>query len=160
MTDFVALLRALAQGEVEFIVVGGLAAVAHGSSRMTQDVDVVYARNRANLVRLSDSLEPYNPYLRGAPAGLPFQLDSPTLERGLNFTLETSVGDIDLLGEIIGGGSYEHLLPHSTKLELFGCQILCLGLTKLIEVKKAAGRPKDLEAIAELEALDEESQSS
>lgn len=156
MTDFPTLLRTLADAGVEFIVVGGLASVAHGSSRLTQDVDVVYARNKDNLDRLTRTLAPLHPYLRGAPRGLPFVFDTATLQAGLNFTLETDAGDIDLLGEIVGGGGYSELLPHSIELEMFQCRVRCLGLKKLIEVKRAAGRPKDLEALAELEALDEE----
>ena len=63
------------------------------------------------------------------------------------------LGDIDLLGEIVGGGRFEDLVPHAKDLPLFGMHCLCLDLPKLIDVKRAAGRPKDLEAIAELEAL-------
>ena len=76
---------------------------------------------------------------------------------GLNFTLTTKLGAIDLLGEIAGGGSYENLLPFTIDLELFGVECKCLELEKLIETKRAAGRPRDFEAIAELEALREES---
>jgi hypothetical protein len=156
MTDFRALLGALANGGVRFILVGGLAAAAHGSVRSTRYVDVVYARDDENLHLLADSLCGFAPYLRGAPAGLPFVLDFATLKAGLNFTLITSVGEIDLLGEIVGGGGYQQLQPHSDSLHIFGFDCLCLNLTKLIEVKRAAGRPKDLEAIAELEAIREE----
>lgn len=157
MTDFRALLQTLADAGVEFIVVGGVASVAHGASRLTQDVDVVYARNDENLERLVNALAPLHPYLRGAPPGLPFAFDVPTLKAGLNFILETDMGDLDLLGEIIGGGSYADLLAHSVEMEIFDRRIQCLGLKKLIDVKRAAGRPKDLEALAELDALDEES---
>ena len=117
------------------------------------DLDVVYARNGENLTCLAEALAPLDPYLRGAPPGLPFKLDAATLGRGLNFTLTTALGDLDLLGEITGGGRYEDLVPHSAELTLFGLPCLCLGLDRLIRVKRAAGRPKDLEAIAELEAL-------
>jgi hypothetical protein len=79
--------------------------------------------------------------------------DERTLARGLNFTLTTSLGDIDLLGEIAGGGTYASLAEHAVVLDLYGHRCLCLDLPKLIEVKRAAGRPKDFEAIAELEAL-------
>jgi len=153
ITDVGALLRALAASEVRFILVGGAAAIAHGSSRLTQDVDVVYARDPANLARLAAALAPASPYLRGAPPGLPFALDERTLRMGLNFTLQTSLGAIDLLGEIVGGGRYEALLPHSTEIEAFGVKLRLLDLATLIEVKRAAGRPKDLEAIAELEVI-------
>ena len=156
MTDFAALLRCLSEAGVEFILVGGAAATAHGSARLTQDIDVVYRRSSANLARLVTALAGHAPYLRGAPPGLPFRWDARTLERGLNFTLTTDLGDLDLLGEIVGGGAYEDLLPHSICIEVFGIACHCLGLRHLIHVKRAAGRPKDLEAIAELEAILEE----
>lgn len=156
MTDFEGLLRALVGADVRFIVAGGVAAVAHGSARLTLDLDVVYARDPDNLTRLVRALRPLSPYLRGAPPDLPFTWDETTLERGLNFTLTTSIGDLDLLGEITGGGGYQGLLPRSIELELFGMRCHCLDLEALIAVKRAAGRPKDLDALAELEILDEE----
>ena len=156
MADFKALLRALSESGVEFVLVGGVAATVHGSTRLTAVVDVVYERSRDNLDRLALALTPYQPYLRGAPPGLPFRWDSQTLERGLNFTLTTDLGALDLLGEITGGGRYSDLLPHSIVIRVFGIECRCLGLDRLIDVKRAAGRPKDLEAIAELEAIREE----
>jgi predicted nucleotidyltransferase len=156
MIDYPGLLRALVDTGVDFIIVGGAAATAHGAARLTQDLDVVYARDPANLVRLAEALAPHEPYLRGAPADLPFRLDADTLRRGLNFTLTSKLGDIDLLGEIVGGGGYDALIGHSIEIEVFGVRCRCLGLAKLIEVKRAAGRPKDYEALAELEAILEE----
>jgi hypothetical protein len=153
--DFPALLRALAREGVRFVIVGGAAATAHGSARLTQDLDLVYERSSDNLERLVRALGPHDPYLRGAPPGLPFRFDVETLRRGLNFTLTSKLGDIDLWGEIAGGGGYAALAPHAIELDLFGVRCLCLGLDKLIEVKRAAGRPKDLEAIAELVAIRE-----
>ena len=85
--------------------------------------------------------------------GLPFRLDAETLQRGLNFTLVTDLGDLDLLGEIAGGGNFEALLGHAQPVEVYGAQCYVLGLERLIEVKRAAGRPKDFEAIAELEKI-------
>ncbi len=150
------LLGALHNAGVEFILVGGVAARAHGASRLTQDVDVSYARNVANLERVVTALAPFQPYLRGAPRGLPFEWTVRTLQAGLNFPLTTTVGDIDLLGEIVGGGAYEDLLPHTITAEIFGKPTKVLDVPWLIRVKRAAGRPKDLEVIAELEALQEE----
>jgi hypothetical protein len=156
MTDFQALIGALAGGEVEFVIVGGLAGTIHGSARLTQDIDVVYARDDANLGRLTDALAPFDPYPRGAPPGLPFEWSAQTIQRGLNFTLTTTVGDIDLLGEITGGGGYADLLPHTIEIELFDQRCSCLDLESLIRTKRAAGRPRDLQMLAELEALLEE----
>lgn len=156
MTNFEAVVRTLGDAGVDFVIVGGLAATIHGSARLTQDIDFVYARARNNVAQLVASLKPYEPYLRGVPRGLPFDWSEETVERGLNFTLTTSVGDIDLLGEIIGGGRFEDLLPHCVVVDLFGHRCRCLDLPGLIRTKRAAGRPKDLEVIAELEALLEE----
>ena len=138
------------------MVVGGVAATLHGSARLTQDVDIVYSRDADNLRRISRALEPLQPYLRGAPPGLPFRLDEHTLAAGLNFTLSTSAGDIDLLGEIAGVGNYDALAHHTLEVELFGFRCLCLDLPTLIQAKIASGRPRDLEAVAELRALFEE----
>lgn len=156
MIDFEALLRALTRDGVEFIIVGGAAGLAHGCARLTLDLDVVYRRTPENIVRCARALEPLKPYLRGAPPGLPFRWEAETIRRGLNFTLTTTAGPIDLLGEITGGGDFDALLPHTLEIEVFGVRCRCLNLERLIHVKRAVGRPKDLEAIAELEALLEE----
>jgi hypothetical protein len=154
--DFTRLLGALADSQVRFILVGGLAGEAHGLGRATFDVDVVYARDRENLRRIVAAIAPLGPALRGAPPGLPFLFDEETLERGLNFTLTTAGGDFDLLGEIPGGGGYDDLLPESATLSVFGRDCRVLDLPALIRVKRAAGRPKDFEVLAQLEALLEE----
>lgn len=159
MVDFEKIINALTNSAVHFIVVGGAAATAHGSSRLTLDLDIVYQRSKENIAALVKTLTPYQPYLRGAPPGLPFVLDEETISNGLNFTLITSLGALDLLGEITGGGTFENLLKDSAKVELFGTECLVLGLKKLIEVKRAAGRIRDLEVIAELEVLLDESKS-
>jgi predicted nucleotidyltransferase len=156
LTEFAALLKLLAESKIQFIVVGGVAASTHGSVRSTNDLDVVYARTPDNVARLAAALAPLSPYLRGAPPGLPFRLDAETIRHGLNFTLVTSLGWLDLLGEITGGGRYEDLIPNCIRIRVHGVDCLCLNLEKLIEVKRAAGRPRDLDAIAELEALKEE----
>lgn len=156
MIDFKGLLTLLVKGQVEFIVVGGVAATLHGSARNTRDLDIVYSRSTANLRRLVAVLSRYHPYLRGAPPGLPFSWDDETLLRGLNFTLVTDLGDLDLLGEITGGGGYDDLDRHTIQVEAFGLALRCLDLETLIRVKKAAGRPRDLEAIAELLVIRDE----
>ena len=138
------------------MLVGGVAATVHGSARLTLDVDVVYRRTPENLGRLVEALAGHQPYLRGAPPGLPFEWNVETLERGLNFTLSTALGPIDILGEIAGGGSYDQLLPDTLEVGAFGVTCRCLTLDRLISVKRAAGRVKDLEVLAELEALRDE----
>ncbi len=156
MSDFERLFQALGEGGVQFIVIGGFAAILHGSAHLTVDLDISYSRDPENLKRLASALAPFQPYPRGAPLGLPFLWDAETLRRGLNFTLTTALGDIDLLGEITEGGTYEDLLPHTDVVQVFGVECRCLGLRRLIQVKRAAGRPKDFEVTAELEAILEE----
>lgn len=155
-TDYDQLVSLLVAGGVKFIIVGGAAATAHGSSRLTTDLDVVYSRSPDNIKRLVKALQPLQPRLRGVPEHLPFQWDEETVEKGFNFTLTTTAGSLDLFGEIIGGGNFEQLLPDSITLRLFGNKCLCLGLERLILVKQAAGRPKDREAVAELKVILEE----
>ena len=156
--DLERLLPTLVRAGAEFIVIGGVAGIIHGSARATYDVDLVYSRNESNIHRLSDSLAPYNPYLREAPPGLPFVWDAKAIRNGLNFTLTTELGDIDLLGEVIGGETYKDLLSHSVDVEAFGVRFKCIDLPTLIRIKETAGRAKDREAIAELRVLLEESE--
>ena len=155
-TDFAKALNVLQSGAVDFIIVGGVAAILHGLAHTTYDLDVVYGRGRDNIHRLVQALLPYQPYLRGAPPGLPFQLDERTVRNGLNFTLTTSFGDLDLLGEVAGAGTYGQLLPYSKEIVAFGVPCRRADLERLIQMKRAAGRPKDLEVLAELQALLEE----
>jgi hypothetical protein len=155
-TDFPALIALLSSGKVEHIVVGGVAAGLHGSAHVTFDLDIVYRRTPENLERIAITLAPIRPYLRGAPEGLPFALDAATLARGLNFTLRTDLGDLDLLGEIAGGGTYDQLLVDAEPATFEGHPFQCVSLRRLITLKRAAGRPRDLHIIGELEALLEE----
>jgi predicted nucleotidyltransferase len=159
MTDYNKILGLLVSAGVEFIIVGGAAATAHGSARLTEDLDIVYSRGKDNIKRLVDALAPLRPQLRGATENLSFQWDEETIRKGLNFTLTISAGWLDLLGEITLGGGFEQLLPDAVELNVFGNKCLCLGLKRLIEVKRAAARRKDFEAIAELQVILEEQAS-
>lgn len=156
MTDFEGLLKILNDGGVKYILIGGMAAIAHGAARVTYDLDVVYERSPQNLLRVAETLAPLRPRLRGAPPDISFRWDAETLERGLNFTLSTTLGDIDLIGEAAGGGTYTNLVQHTLSVEIEGMSCLCVNLEQLIDLKKAAGRKKDREAIAELEAIKQE----
>jgi hypothetical protein len=150
---FAATLARFQRAGLQFIVIGGVAGNLHGSARVTYDLDLVYARNRENIRRLAELLRPLSPYLRGAPPGLPFSFDEKTICNGLNFTLTTALGDIDFLGEVTGGGTYDKLLPFTDEFEAEDVICRCVQLDRLIQIKRAAGRPKDFEAIAELQAI-------
>ena len=146
-------LKLLAEFKVDCVIVGGVAAWARGSSQATFDVDVCYSRDPANLTKLIRGLRSVKATLRGAPDNIPFILDEETLRRGLNFTFQTEVGDIDLLGEVKGVGAYRECLQASEELEIFGHTFCVLSLEKLIDSKRAAGRPKDLLVLRELETI-------
>jgi hypothetical protein len=160
MIEFRNLLESLERNKVAFVIVGGIAATLHGSARLTFDLGVVYERTAANMQRLVAALTPFAPYLRGAPPGLPFKFDVETVKRGLNFTLTTSDGPVDLLGEVSGIGAYAAARERADEAQMFGGTYYFLELDALIISKKAAGRPKDFEAIAELEAIREERERS
>ena len=148
-------LKLLRRYEVESVIIGGVAATLYGSAQLTNDLDVCYARNPANLERLADALQSVHARLRGAPEDIPFILDAETLRRGLNFTFTTNIGALDLLGEVRGVGYYEDVLVGSLNYELFGYRFPVIDIGKLIIAKRTAGRPKDLITIPELEAIQE-----
>jgi len=153
VTAFAKLVEVLITGKVDFVLIGGVALVARGGARVTQDLDLVYARDAANLDRLVAAIQPLHPRLRGAPPELPFLFDARTLKSGMNFTLVTDAGELDLLGEVTGLGGYSSALPVSSELTLFGHSVRVLDLDGLERTKRAAGRAKDLldlEMIAKL----------
>lgn len=148
-------LRLLGEHKVKCVIVGGVAAAIHGSLMLTNDLDVCYGRDPANLKQLADALQSVHARLRNVPEGLPFILDAETLKRGLNFTFTTDIGDLDLLGELRGVGTYDDAVADSVKVDLFGYQFDVINIGKLISAKRAAGRPKDLIALPELETIQE-----
>jgi predicted nucleotidyltransferase len=153
MTNFAELLQCLARERVEFVLVGGLAVISHGHVRATLDIDICYARSPENLERLVRALAPLRPRLRGAPPELPFLWDTRTLKNGLNFTLTTIAGDIDLLGEVTGLGSYGEIALRAEEIELYGAKVRLISFDDLIRSKAAAGRAKDLVDLEALRAL-------
>src|SRR4051812_22252486 len=119
--NFRELLPLLVRHNVRFIVVGGGAALAHGSARATYDVDVVYARDAENIRNVVAALQGHQPYLRGAPPGLPFRWDERTVQAGLNFTLTTGLGDLDLLGRWPAAGLTSNSSPSPPKWSFLAC---------------------------------------
>ncbi|HQU84690.1 MAG TPA: hypothetical protein PKY59_16245 [Pyrinomonadaceae bacterium] len=148
-------IQALYRNEVEFVVVGGVAITAYGSAYVTQDLDFCYSRSLPNLKKIANALASFNPRLRGFPKELPFIWDERTLQNGTNFTLDTDLGDIDLLGEVSGVGDYSVLIKSAQKLKICGIFVDVISMDDLISAKRAAGRTKDLLVLPELEALRE-----
>ncbi|MEP7148229.1 MAG: hypothetical protein ABI857_05040 [Acidobacteriota bacterium] len=145
--------RLLSQAGVKFVIVGGIAIRSHGGNYITEDLDICYDRTRDNLKKLDDALAPLNPRPRGFDEKLPFIFDWSTLQHGANFTFKTSMGDVDLLGEVKGLGAYDDLVKDSISVDLdsFATQILSIG--GLIKAKEASGRPKDEAGLKVLYAL-------
>jgi len=155
MINFLESLRVLCNAQVRFVVIGGAAASAHGLPHLTYDLDICYDRSRDNIERLVSALDPLHPRLRGVVNHLPFRLDAATIANGMNFTLSTDLGDIDLFGEVSGIGGYEEAKTSSVNLVLYGLECAVLSLDGLIRSKRAAARPKDLLTLPEIEALRE-----
>jgi hypothetical protein len=147
------LLRRLVEGGVDFVVVGGVAAVLHGSVTFTQDLDISYAADEANLERLGRVLVGLDARLRGVTDDVPFIPDGRTLRRTRVLTLETPLGSIDLLADPDGSPAYATLRERAVVDRVAGVAVPYASLEDLIAMKKAAGRPKDLVAVEELEAL-------
>ena len=153
MTRFPELLRRLSDAHVDFVVIGGVAVIAHGHPRATLDLDVCYARSPENVRKLVGALAAIRPRLRGAPEGLPFFWDERTVRNGLNFTLVTDEGELDLLGEVTGLGSHDDIALRALEIEVHGAVVKLLSLEDLIRSKAAAGRAKDLVDLEALRAL-------
>jgi predicted nucleotidyltransferase len=147
------MLGGLVKKKVKFVVVGGVAATAHGSSRVTNDLDICYDTDRANVVALASLLAHWKAYPRGVEPGLPFIMDDRTLRGAPTLTLRTNEGDIDVLDVIAGVGPYEQVRKHSEKISALGVTFRVIDLLSLIKAKRAAGRPRDFDHLPELEAL-------
>lgn len=148
-----ALLERLTARGVEFVVVGGFAAVAHGSARVTRDLDICFATDSANLDALGEVLVDLGARLRGVTDDVPFRPDAATLRRVRILTLETIDGPLVVLVEPDGARAYPALRARSERLDIGGMLVAVASLEDMISMKRAAGRPKDLLDLEELEAL-------
>lgn len=137
------LLDALDRNEVEFVVIGGVAGLAHGSAYPTYDLDIAYDRDPRNLKRMAAALQDIGVTLRGAPDDLPFQVDAKTLEGGMNFTFTTKFGEFDILGDVDGVRSYEELRGKAELHEIGGVPVRVASLNHLIGMKRRVDRTKD-----------------
>ena len=146
------LLTRLLEQDVEFVVVGGYAAIAHGCTVLTQDIDICLSLTEASLRRLLAAIGDLHPVHRMAPARPPFD-ESALSTRWKNLYLDTDWGQLDCLGEISGIGSYERVLKESGTIDLGNRACRILTIDALIRAKEALGRPKDREATIQLKAI-------
>ena len=153
--SLVELLRALRDREVEFIVVGGMAAVIGGVPIVTRDVDILRDRSPANVARLLAALTSLDAVYRGDHRRL--RPDAPHLSGLGRLLLETRLGVLDVLGSVEDETTYDDLVPHSDLVDLGGFEVRVLSLERLLELKRKMGRPKDKLMVLEIEAtLDEQ----
>jgi predicted nucleotidyltransferase len=147
------LLRALTDGGVDFVVLGGLAVIAHGHVRATREVDITYDPSPENLDALGRVLVSLGARLRGVEEDVPFTPDGATLRRTQNLTLTSDAGWVDLLANPPGAPPYRSLRERATTIDLDGIAIRIASIDDLIAMKQTAGRLQDLADVEALEAI-------
>jgi predicted nucleotidyltransferase len=153
--DLARLLRALVAHGVEFVVIGGLAAIAHGARRMTLDVDIVPRPRADNFERLAGALSELGVAGEAVVDGGFRRLDprdDVDLARSANVALRTSAGRLDVLNQARGAPAYDELAARGVRLEIAGVGVLVAGIDDLVAMKLALHRPKDLQDVADLTA--------
>ncbi len=146
-------LQVLTKHGVDFVVVGGVAVAAHGSSLMTEDLDIVYRVEAGNVRRLLAALAELNARVYGDPRNLRFGFEHlNNLGHHLNATRAGRLGALGSLGKH-GDVLYEDLAVDAVRVEAFGTAFLCISLDRLIAVKQELGRPRDKLAVMELQAI-------
>jgi len=148
-----ALLRRLVGHGVDFVVVGGVALIVHGSARFTKDLDICYATDPTNLDLLGSALVDVNARLHGVDEDVPFVPDGRTLRRVGILCLDSAEGPIDLLFQPAGAPPYEELRRRAARMDLGGFGVLVASLDDLAAMKRAAGRPIDLIDLEEIEVI-------
>jgi hypothetical protein len=148
------LLRLTEQG-AEFVVIGGVCGVLHGTALLTYDLDICCRLGRENLRRIERAVKDLHPRHRLAAGKLPLELTDDLCDRLKNVYLQTDLGKLDCLGEVEGIGNYEQVLQHSITHKTSYGEFRILSLDALIASKVAAGREKDLYAVKLLRGIKE-----
>lgn len=154
--DPLRILKTLDHHGVRFVVIGGIAGRLWGSTTVTNDLDLCYARDAANLNSLAAALSELKVKLRGVDGDLPFVADARTLKIGDSFTFTTTAGNLDILGTPAGSNGYESLARTAKLMDVGGVSVLVAAIEDLLLMKRAAGRPKDLIEVEVLAAVREE----
>ncbi len=153
MASTLELLRRLVREKVEFVLVGGMAAIAHGSASVTEDVDVCVRFDAETVGGLSRALGDVHPIQRMSAQRAPV-VDWSGFVGSRNLYLATDLGVLDLLGELTGLGGWERVVTNAVKLTLLpDLEVKVIGFADLIASKRAVARPKDLRVARELELV-------
>lgn len=148
-----ALLERLVAHGVDFVVVGGIAMIGHGSARFTQDLDICYATDAGNLEALGAAMVDLGARLRGIEEDVAFVADARALRRTTILTLDTNEGPIDLLVRPSGSPDYETLRSRAERATLDGVAVLIASLDDLEAMKQASGRVKDELDLEEIDVI-------
>ena len=151
--DFIELLKRLNTAGVDFVIVGGFAGTVHGCTLVTQDIDICCDFSKANLLALHKAIADLHPVHRMTPGRKKLELTEENCGSFKNLYLDTDIGRLDCLGGIKGIGDYQKVKNQSIIIETDGVRLRILNLDALIESKKAMNRPRDKQAIVELEAI-------
>jgi hypothetical protein len=151
--DAEGMLRRLTEAGVDFVVIGGIAMLLHGSARLTRDLDIVFAPDDGNLEALGGVLVGLKAQLREITDDVPFVPDSQTLRDVQLLTLDTAAGWLDVHHDVDGAPRYDVLRRHAERMELGGFSVLVASPDDMIAMKLAAGRPVDLIDVDELQAI-------
>lgn len=153
--DLAGLLTVLHRHRVDYVLIGGMAAVVHGSPFPTEDVDITPAVEPSNLARLSSALTDLAARVRaeGAPDGLPLAHDADSLAALQTLDLTTAYGDLDLSIVPAGTTGYADLARAAEDIELYGVVVQVAALSDIIRSKQAANRPKDQRVLPTLREM-------
>lgn len=145
--------RAFHKADIQFVLIGGLAMIAHGANNLTQDADLVYAIENDNLDRLAEFLQKIHSRVLGRPHNDSFVIQINTLQAVRFLNLQTDLGPVDVMREVPGIDSFAGLRNRALPMDLGGFIVPVASLDDLIAMKRAANRPKDQSHLLELLAL-------
>lgn len=154
--DPLQILKTLHRHDVRFVIIGGIAGRLWGSTTVTNDLDICYGRDRVNLEAVAAALRELKAKLRGVDRDVPFIIDARTFQLGDSLTFTTTAGNLDCLGSPAGSGGYDALARTATEMDVGGVTVLVASIEDLIQMKRAAGRPKDLIEVEVLAAVRDE----
>lgn len=149
-----ALLERLMAHGVDFVLIGGFAAIVHGCTLVTQDLDICAAITETEVAKLREALKDLHPKHRMNPNAKHSFLDYPADIRGTNnLYLETDLGVLDILSQSNPAGNFEEIKSRSIEILLYGKKCRIISIDDLISIKESMKRPKDIQTAHELKII-------